>query len=343
VKKIVVTGGCGFIGSWCCEFYAKKGWKVVAYDNLTKHELGRTGYDIEKARRYNVDFIASKNVELVKADIRNKDEFFEYVHDADFIIHTAAQPAMTISTEDIDLDFTTNVVGTLNVLEAAKKFDVPVVNCATIHVYGNTINDELDETETRFTRDPVAIAEDYPIVRGTLTPLHASKAAADIYAKVYADTYKVKVASFRLTGLYGERQFGGEDHGWVANFSIRALLDLPITIYGSGKQLRDILYAEDLIKAFNAFYEAPVSGIYNIGGGEDNMISLLECTKVIENILGKRLKINFKDERLGDLKYFVCDNAKAAKILGWKPKILPKQGIENLINWIAKNENIFKV
>ena len=199
MKSVLVTGGCGFIGSWCCEYYAKKGVRVVSFDNMTKHELTRTGYNTELARSYNWDYLKGLGVAMVKADVRDKEAVFSRAKDCDFLIHTAAQPAMTISVEDPDLDFSTNVAGTLNVLEAARRFAIPVVNCATIHIYGNLINNEIKEEESRYTRQPAGIAEDYPTLGGTLTPLHASKAAADTYVKVYIDTYKVKAASFRLT------------------------------------------------------------------------------------------------------------------------------------------------
>jgi CDP-paratose 2-epimerase len=340
--KVLVTGGCGFIGSWVCEYYAKRGDYVISFDNMTKHELIRTGYNVEKARDYNWNYLKTLGVNLVKGDIRNKEELFEYAKDVDYIVHTAAQPAMTISIEEPELDITTNLIGTFNVLEAARRFNVPVVSCATIHVYGNDINKELKEGKTRYVRRPVAISENYPILGGKITPLHASKASAEIYIRTYIETYKVKTASFRLTGLYGPRQLGGEDHGWVANFCIRAVLGLPINIYGTGKQVRDILYASDVVSAFDAFYKHQIPGIYNIGGGESNIISLIECCEVIKKILKRDVEINFLPPRLGDLYYFVCDISKAKKNLKWKPKVKPEEGIKNLLKWVEENIDLFK-
>ncbi len=339
--KVLVTGGCGFIGSWVCEYYRKRGDEVIAYDNMTKAELMRTGYNVEKARDFNWEYLSKLGVKLVKADIRNKEELFEQASGCDFMVHTAAQPAITISLEDPLLDFTTNVQGTLNVLEAAKKFALPVVSCATIHVYGNKINDELSETETRYIRKPAAIDEQYPTLGGKLTPLHASKASGDIYLRTYSDSFGVKAASFRLTGLYGPRQLGGEDHGWVANFCIRAILGMPISIYGTGKQLRDIIYASDVVEAFEAFRKNPVPGIYNIGGGKQCMISLKECIGVIEEILGKKLEVNYAEARPGDLNYFVCNIKKAREVLQWKPKVKPSKGVQKLISWIQDNQELF--
>ena len=219
---------------------------------------------------------------------------------------------------------------------------IPVVNCATIHVYGNKINETLKEQDTRYVRQPAAIDENHPTVEGILTPLHASKRTADLYVQAYIDTYGLEAASFRLTGLYGPYQFGGEDHGWVANFVIRTMLGMPITIYGTGKQLRDILYASDVSQAFDAFYRTRKPGIYNIGGGIDRSISLLECIELIEEITGKKPAVNFAPPRLGDLLYFVCDISKAKQELDWSPTVSTREGVSQLINWVRENEKLFR-
>ncbi|MBN2181975.1 MAG: NAD-dependent epimerase/dehydratase family protein [Sedimentisphaerales bacterium] len=339
--KVLVTGGCGFLGSHVCEYYAKKDAKVVSYDNMTKHELKRTGFATEQARNYNWNYLKKLGVDLVKADVRNYEELLEQSRGCDYIIHTAAQPAMTISWEDPRLDITTNVLGTFNVLEVARQLKIPVASCATVHIYGNKINQTLKETEKRYTREPEGIDENHLTLEGTITPLHASKGAGDTYVKTYIDTYKLEAASFRLTGIYGTRQFGGEDHGWVANFSIRSVLDWPITIFGTGKQVRDIIYATDICEAFDAFYKTRKPGVYNIGGGSMTAISLLECVELIEELLGKKPELNFEPDRLGDLRYFVCDITKAQKELGWRPRIKPKEGVKKLIDWITNNRDLF--
>jgi CDP-paratose 2-epimerase len=339
--RVLVTGGCGFLGSHVCEFYIQKRAEVIAYDNMTKNELKRTGFQTEKARNYNWNFLKKLGVKTIKADIRDFNQLFKAAKNCNYIIHTAAQPAMTISWEDPELDITTNVMGTFNVLEVARKLNIPVASCATIHVYGNSINQELNEGEKRYIRNPESIGEDYRTLQGTLTPLHASKASADIYVKTYIDTYKMEAASFRLTGIYGTRQFGGEDHGWVANFSIRSVLGLPSAIYGTGKQVRDIIYATDVCAAFHAFYQTRKSGIYNIGGGPQTSISLLECFDIIEEILKIKPQVKFYDQRHGDLSYFICDISKAKKNLNWEPRVMPKEGISKLIDWITTDKNIF--
>ena len=340
--KILITGGCGFLGSHICEHFAKKGDKVVAFDNLTKYELARTGYATEEARNYNLNLVKNLGVEFIKGDVRNYEQLLEAAKGCDFIVHTAAQPAMTIAWEDPDLDFSTNVQGTFNVLKTAREYKIPIASCATIHLYGTKINEELKEGETRYLREPAEINEDYPTMTGVLTPLHASKRSAEIYLQTFIDTYKLTAASFRLTGIYGPNQFGGEDHGWVANFAIRAILGLPINIFGNGKQVRDIIYAKDVAEAFDAFYQKRKSGIYNIGGSSKTAISLVECIDLLKKIIGKDIKINFGPDRFGDLRYFVCDTKKAERELDWRAKILPEEGIANLVNWIKDNINLFK-
>lgn len=339
--KVLVTGGCGFVGSHVCKYYANKGDEVVSFDNLTKHELARTGYLTDAARTYNWDRLKKLGVMLVKGDIRNRDELIKVADDCNYIVHTAAQPAMTISIEDPELDFTTNVLGTLNILDIARKFDIPIVYCSTIHIYGNKINETLTEGETRYIREPPAIDEQHPIMEGTITPLHASKRSAEAYIQVFIDTYGLEAAVFRLTGLYGPWQFGGEDHGWVANFTIRTLLEKPITIYGKGKQVRDILYVSDVVQAFHTFYATKKSGIYNIGGGFDCSISLIECLKLLEEITAKKPIVRYGPNRLGDLQYFVCDISKAKRMLGWNPKVYPKEGIKKLAAWVEENKHLF--
>jgi len=341
--KVLVTGGCGFAGSHVCEYYKKQGGKVIAFDNLTKFELKRTGYAAQKSRFHNVDFLKSIGVDVVKEDIRDRKTLESYSKKADYIIHTAAQPAMTISWEEPELDFTTNVVGTFNILEIARKYKIPTASCATIHIYGNKINDEVKEGKTRYIRRPAEIDENHRLVEGILTPLHASKRTLDLYHQTYIDTYKLPLASFRLTGLYGPRQFGAEDHGWVANFAIKAVMGYPITIFGTGKQIRDILYIDDLVRAFDAFYKKQKPGCYNIGGGKKTMISLIECIQLIEEILGKKVEVKYEPGRFGDLIYFSCNTNKAKKNLGWQAKVTTKEGVTKLINWVQENKDFFKI
>ncbi len=341
-KKVLVTGGCGFLGSHVCELFRKEGWDVVSFDSMTKYELKRTGYGTDATRDYNWNFLKSLGVTMVKGDIRNQEHLLDRTEGCDFIVHTAAQPAMTISWEDPELDYSTNVLGTFNVLEVARKRNIPVVNTSSIHVYGNSINDSLKEGTTSYERTPVEIPETQGTMIGQISPLHASKMSAEHYVRAYSDMYGIKAASFRFTGIYGERQFGGEDHGWVANFAIRSVFGLPLRIFGTGKQTRDIIHAADGAQSYLAFFKNPIPGVYNIGGASAHKISLLECIHLIGEILGKKQEILFEVERPGDMRYFVCDITEAKKF-GFAPSIKPKEGVTRLLKWIESEKSVFNI
>lgn len=344
--KVLVTGGCGFLGSHVCELFRHEGWDVIAYDNMTKHELRRAGFGTDAVRDFNANALKALGVEVVVGDIRDKERLLDHASGCSFLAHTAAQPAMTISWEDPELDFSTNSFGTFCVLMAARRHGLPVASCSSVHIYGPWINDTLSEAGSRYIRNPVAIREDDTTLSGgavgKLSPLHASKATGEVYSKVFADMYGVKAANFRYTGIYGPRQFGGEDHGWVANFALRNFLGWPLTVFGTGKQLRDILYASDAAAAFLAYQRNPVAGTYNIGGGPAHMTSLLECIDLIGRLSGRSSEVKFGPARDGDLSYFVCDIERARSTFGWQPRVLPEEGIGRLIRWIEDNGALFK-
>lgn len=336
--KLLVTGGCGFLGSHVCQLFLTRGWKVEVYDNLSKFELMRTGYDVECARDYNKNLLAKLGVQVQIADVRNFETLLECAQHADYIIHTAAQPAMTIALEDPLFDFDNNAKGTLNVLEVGRRLNIPVALCSTIHVYGNGDNSDLKHLlNTR-----KYYAEDDDTLTGKITPLHVSKRIGELYGRAYIESYTSKVAVFRLTGFYGPRQLGGEDHGWVANFAIRTVLDLPIKIFGTNKQVRDILYVSDVAQAFLKWYEnGQPSGLYNICGGQECVTSLDDCLSLLSQITGKKQNITLEKVRTGDLWYFVGDYSKAEKAFGWKPNIMPRDGIQSLVEWIEENRGLF--
>jgi CDP-paratose 2-epimerase len=340
--KVLVTGGCGFLGFHVCSLFKAEGAEVVAYDNLAKHEFARNPYMQEAARDSNRRELERQGVRVAVEDIRDKATLLAYAKTADYICHTAAQPAMTISWEDPELDFSTNTRGTFNVLEAARATNIPVAVCSSVHAFGpDGINASLREEATRYVREPEAIDESEPLLQGSVTPLHASKRSNEIYVQSFIDTYRLPAACFRLTGIYGPHQFGGEDHGWVANFSIRAALGLPITIFGTGKQLRDILFASDAAAAFAAFYRTPTPGIYNIGGGPANKISLVESIALIEELVGKTADVSFAAERFGDLRYFVADTSRFRAATGWTAQVQPREGVARLVQWVVNHPELF--
>lgn len=338
--NVLVTGGCGFVGSNTCKHFAEQGHEVIAYDNMDFLELSRSGYskDIKRMVR---NYLEQIGVQVVGGDILNKTQLEHYGSNVDFIIHTAAQPAMTIAKEYPGKDFNTNVRGTFNLLELAYIYDIPIVNCSSIHVYGNGINNQLQEQSTRYERRPSTISENHPVLTGDISPLHASKRSAEIYTEAFIQTYGLKAANFRLTGMYGPGQLAGMDHGWVANFAIRTLMKKPITIFDTDKQVRDILYISDVIKAFEAFYDKQVPGTYNVGGGLKTAISLKESLDLIHDITGLDQDIRFDESRKGDLYYFVCNIDKIKQNLGWEPNVLPKEGIGTMIEWMTGNKWLF--
>ena len=338
--KVLITGIAGFLGTHVAEYFKILGWDVVGIDNLTEFELKRANFNVKKSRDHNLAFLEAIGVEFKKADTRHVT--WENFPGIDFIIHCAAQPAMTVAIEEPQYDMDNNIRGVVNMLDIAKKLKIPLVNCSSVHVYGNKSNELLIEEPDRFVRKGnKEIDEHEPILNGALTPLHVSKRSTELYTQTYAETYGMRTASFRLTGMYGERQFGGMDHGWVANFAIRTVMGRPITIFGTDKQVRDILYAQDAARAFELWFKNGKTGIYNIGGGYENAISLKECLRALsKSSPGIKQLIEVKPARFGDLYYFVCDYQKAKNEFGWAPKIRPKKGIANLVKWIKENKEI---
>jgi CDP-paratose 2-epimerase len=303
---------------------------------MTKFELSRTGYNTEAARDYNCNLLRSLGILVQKADVKNLGTLLDCAKGCDYIVHTAAQPAMTIALEQPLMDFKENALGTLNVLEAARQLSIPAAVCSTIHVYGNGRRGVRRNAYDWYT-------EDYRTLTGEITPLHASKYAGELYARCYMESYGCRVAVFRLTGIYGQRQFGGEDHGWVANFAIRTVLGMPIRVFGTDRQYRDILYVEDAARAFLEWFETGCpSGVYNIGGGGQCLTTIRDCLRILRELTGKEQHITLEPARKGDLWYFCCDTRKARDMFGWEAKVLPKEGIAQLVQWIEKERRLFQ-
>ncbi len=348
--KILVTGGAGFVGSHVAEYYARLDHDVSVFDNLSRAEiLGRDGSNA----LYNWDYLKEnyKSIRLVKGDIRKPVEIEAAVRDVDVIIHAAAQTAVTASVKDPRTDFEINTLGTFNVLEAARKSgnNPAVVYCSTNKVYGENVNRiKVVEDATRYSFGDAmfinGVPETYLVDACEHTPYGCSKLAGDLYVQDYGHLYGLDVGVFRMSCIYGTRQFGVEDQGWVAWFTIATLLDKPITIYGDGKQVRDVLYISDLVKAYDAFLDRRKQvhgGIFNTGGGIENTMSLLELLDILEELTGKRSKITFADWRPSDQKVYISDVSKAKRVLGWEPKVSPKEGVEMLADWVGENNRLF--
>ena len=279
MKTILVTGGAGFIGSHLAEYYGEKGHNVIVLDNLCRAELLKKD---SKNVEYNWNFLKRfENIKLLKGDIRDLSLLKEASKGADVIIHAAAQTAVTTSVSDPEPDFTTNALGTFNVLEAARKNNVnSVLYCSTNKVYGENVNNigvEVGKSRYSFKEEfKGGIKESFETDLCEHTPYGCSKFTGDIYAQDYGHLYGIKTGVFRMSCIYGTRQFGVEDQGWVAWFTIATITGQPITIYGDGKQVRDVLYVKDLVRLFDIFLNSNLKkGVFNICGGPNNTLSLL--------------------------------------------------------------------
>lgn len=250
--------------------------------------------------------------------------------------------------ENPELDLVTNIIGTFNILEIARKKDAKIIFTSTNKVYGENVNKlKLIENEKRYEfadeKYKKGIPEEFPIDLTSHTPYGCSKLASDIYVQDYFYTYGLSTFCLRMSCIYGIRQFGVEDQGWVAWFAIATLTNKQINIYGNGKQVRDILYVEDLCNLISKIIDSKIKhAVYNIGGGPSNSISLLELLDLLERITGRRANVKFFDWRKSDQYVYISDITKAKRELNWEPKISFEEGIKRLINWIKENINLFQ-
>ena len=344
--RVVVTGGAGFIGSHVAEFYSKKGNDVIVFDNLSRAVLLKKKI---KNIDYNWNYLKKlKNIRLVKGDIRNFKEIEKASKSADVLVHTAAQTAVTSSVVDPLSDFETNALGTFNVLEAARRNDIKsLVYCSTNKVYGSNVNSigvwEKGLSYVFEKKYQKGILENFPVDLCEHTPYGCSKLAGDLYTQDYGRVYGIKTGVFRMSCIYGTRKFGIEDQGWVAWFVIATILGKGITIYGDGKQVRDVLYVADLVSLFDKFINSSLKRVVlNIGGGPKNTLSLLKLIAILEKLSGRKIRVKFSDWRPSDQKVFVSDISKAYKILGWKPKVNSLDGVKKIYNWALNNKSFFK-
>jgi len=346
--KVVVTGGGGFIGSHAAEYYARKDHEVVIFDNLSRADL--LGYD-KRNVLFNWDYLNRyDNITHIRGDIRDRDSISAACADSDVIIHAAAQTAVTTSITDPRSDFEVNALGTFNVLEAARacKNAPCVVYCSTNKVYGDNVNTlPIRESKHRYDfsdENQTGVPETLQIDLCEHTPYGCSKLTGDLYVQDYAQRKEIDAAVFRMSCIYGTRQFGVEDQGWVAWFSIATMTGQPITIYGDGKQVRDVLYVTDVVEAYNAFItkrDQIHHGVYNIGGGPSKTLSLRELLSILGNITGKQNDITYTGWRPSDQKVYISDTRKAEREIGWKARVSPNDGVRRIVTWIQENIKLF--
>ncbi|MFL6721350.1 MAG: SDR family NAD(P)-dependent oxidoreductase [Sphingomonas sp.] len=338
-RPILITGGAGFIGSNLADRLAGEGHKIIIYDALSRPGVERNLAWLNLRHGRQIIHIAG--------DVRDEDEVVRAAADVKAVFHFAAQVAVTTSLADPREDFDINVRGTVNLLDAVRvrRERVPVIFASTNKVYGDLSDIELDTLHGR--HEPKSfvsrrgIDESRPL--DFHTPYGCSKGAADQYVIDYARSFGIPTAVFRMSCIYGQRQMGTEDQGWVAHFLIRALDGRPITIYGDGRQVRDIL---DVGDAVNAYVSAlrnidRVQGrAFNLGGGPANAVSLLELVNEMRAITGRDVELAFEDWRQGDQRWFVADTTAARTTVGLPPARGWRDGIARLAEWLAAERGV---
>ena len=339
-KYTLITGGAGFIGTNLAAHLLSEGKKVMIYDNLFRDGVEQNLQWLQKEY--------GKNLRIQIADINEHRILQQCVNNADAVFHFSAQVAVTSAVVNPVYDFQVNLKGTFHLLEAIRtsKNKPPLLFTSTNKVYGNLQDITMEENDSRYYPTDrkikkYGINEKMPL--DFHSPYGCSKGAADQYILDYSRCYGLKTAVFRMSCIYGPHQFGTEDQGWVAHFLISALEDRPVYIYGNGKQVRDILYVEDLVDAFQLAHkniDKLAGEVFNIGGGPKNTVSLLEILSLIKEKAGKDLQISFEDWRTGDQQYYVSNTSKFQEATGWAPKYNVEEGVESLMKWLCENRNI---
>ncbi len=337
--KTIITGGAGFIGSNAASRCLRRGERVVVIDNLSRDGVDR-----------NLEWLRTQgSFDFEKIDVRNERELvkiFREHRDADRVLHLAGQVAVTTSVISPREDFEVNATGAFNVLEAIRenRIAAPVLYSSTNKVYGEMTDAGVAERAGKYSYEslPHGVPEERNL--DFHSPYGCSKGAADSYFVDYHRIYGLNTIVFRQSCIYGYRQFGAEDQGWVAWFMIASQVGRPITLFGDGKQVRDILFIDDLLDAYDAAFAAgPASAgrVYNVGGGPRNVLSLLELVQFIGKRRGEPLPYASAGWRPGDQKVFVSDIRRAEKELGWTPKIGCSQGLELLYGWVERHRELF--
>ncbi|MCB9420874.1 MAG: GDP-mannose 4,6-dehydratase [Ardenticatenaceae bacterium] len=337
--KFFITGGAGFIGSNSADYFARQGHDIILFDNMSR--VGGPA---------NVEWLCQQHgnrIRLIEGDIRDYEVLSQAIGGADVVLHLASQVAVTTSVQNPREDFEINALGTFNVLEAVRHYcpDAAVLYASTNKVYGGMEAVGIVEKDNRYAYAdfPHGVPETTPL--DFHSPYGCSKGAGDQYMIDYARIYGLRTLVFRQSCIYGRRQFGVEDQGWVAHFVIATIMNRSISIFGDGKQVRDLLHVSDLIRA----YEMGIEKIddlrgqaLNVGGGPDNTLSVwTEFGPLLAELAGREIPIRRGDWRPGDQRVFIADIRKAQEKLDWQPTISPAAGIRNLYEWVSSNPELF--
>ena len=335
-RTVLVTGGAGFVGTNVVDRLASDGDFVILYDDLSRQGVER-----------NLHWLLEQHpddIEVQIGSVCERSRLRRLVGRADAVIHLAAQVAVTTSLGDPRADFETNLQGTLNVLESMRPLDRPphLVFTSTNKVYGRLRGVELREDELHYMPRSPAYARGVSELQGLdfCSPYGCSKGGADQYVLDYARSFDLPTTVFRMSCIYGPHQHGTEDQGWVAHFMLRALRGRPITIYGDGKQVRDILYVDDLVEAFSLALSrrSEVAGrAFNIGGGAERVLSPLDLVDELERLERKRPLVSFEDWRVGDQRWYVSDTSAFEAATGWSPNTSRADGLRRLHAWLGEH------
>jgi len=340
MARYLVTGGAGFIGCNYVHRLLSRGEQVAVYDNLSRQGTEANVAWLQEQH-------GADSFRTIVGDVRDADALAEATQDADVVVHLAGQTAVTTSVADPRADFEDNALGTFNALEAARYAGTnPVfLYASTNKVYGRMEDIAVVERETRYTyRDfPLGIPETQPL--DFHSPYGCSKGAGDQYVRDYARIYGLSTVVLRQSCIYGPRQMGVEDQGWVAWLIIAAVIGQPITIYGDGKQVRDVLFVDDLLDVYDAaiaHIDVAAGQVYNVGGGPAHTMSVwAEFGPILEKLLGHSVPASFADWRPGDQPVYVSDVRKSERELGWQPQVGVDQGIRRLYDWVVSHKHLF--
>lgn len=339
-NNYLITGGAGFIGSNYVQRLLKRGEKVTIYDNFVRAGAPRNLEWLKKEFGENA-------FEVIVGDIRDVDRIAEAGKSADVIVHLASQVAVTTSVINPREDFEVNALGTFNVLEAARLSGKKpiVIYSSTNKVYGGMDDVEVVEDASRWHYKDLTYGASEEQALDFHSPYGNSKGCGDQYVRDYYRIYDIPTVVLRQSAIYGPRQFGVEDQGWLAWMMIAAVTGKKLTIFGDGKQVRDVLHVDDLLNAYDLAItniDVAKGQVYNMGGGVSNVLAVWsEFGPMLEKLIGRKIEVARGDWRPGDQKVFYADYRKAERELGWKPKISLEDGIERLFQWVQENKDLF--
>ena len=335
--RILITGGAGFVGCNAASHLVRRGAEVTVFDNFCR-----------SGSRQNLEWIRETGkVGVVEGDVRDEDAVRAVVAGTrpDVVLHLAGQVAVTTSVADPRLDFQVNALGTLNVLEALReaRSEALLIYTSTNKVYGDLAHRRVIDTGARYAFAETAAGVDESTPLDFHSPYGCSKGAADQYVRDYSRIYGLRTVVLRMSCIYGPRQFGVEDQGWVAWFVIAAVLGERLTVYGDGKQVRDVLFVDDLMRLFQRLIERPgaASGeVFNVGGGPHNQLGVVELIGMLSELGGRPIPYDRAPWRPGDQRVYVSDVGKVAQTTGWAPEVSPTDGIKRLHEWVREHVGV---